>query len=82
VKVQAIKTHEQVAKGVRLRFLCYTTVTEVMMIEAAILFAEGQWYTRVYPKVSGLCHNEINNNNNNNKHSLRSNTKGYGGKTH
>jgi hypothetical protein len=27
--------------------------------------------------------NEINNNNNNNnKHSLRSNTKGYGGKTH
>jgi hypothetical protein len=32
-----------------------------------------------------LNHNEINNNNNNNnnnKHSLRSNTKGYGGKTH
>jgi hypothetical protein len=26
--------------------------------------------------------NEINNNNNNNKHSLRSNTKAYGGKTH
>jgi hypothetical protein len=26
--------------------------------------------------------NEINSNNNNNKHSLRSNTKGYGGKTH
>jgi len=24
----------------------------------------------------------MNNNNNNNKHSLRSNTKGYGGKTH
>jgi hypothetical protein len=39
---------------------------------------------RMYPKVSGLNHNEINNNNNNNnnKHSLRSNTKGYGGKTH
>jgi hypothetical protein len=36
--------------------------------------------TRAYPKVSGLSHNEINNNNN--KHSLRSNTKGYGGKTH
>jgi hypothetical protein len=35
--------------------------------------------TRVYPKVSGLCHNEINNNN---KHSLRTNTKGYGGKNH
>jgi hypothetical protein len=34
----------------------------------------------MYPKVSGLSHNEINNNNN--KHSLRSNTKGYGGKTH
>jgi len=32
---------------------------------------------RVYPKVYGLSHNEINNNN---KHSLRSNTKGYGGK--
>jgi hypothetical protein len=37
--------------------------------------------TRVYPKVSGLSHNEINNNNNN-KHSLRRSTKGYGGKTH
>jgi hypothetical protein len=37
--------------------------------------------TGVYPKVSGLSHNKINNNNNN-KHSLRSNTKGYGGKTH
>jgi hypothetical protein len=36
----------------------------------------------VYPKVPGLSHNEINNNKNNNKHSLRSNTKGYGGKTH
>jgi hypothetical protein len=35
--------------------------------------------TREYPKVSGLSHNEINNNN---KHSLRSNIKGYGGKTH
>jgi hypothetical protein len=35
----------------------------------------------VYPKVSELSHNEINNNNNK-KHSLRSNTKGYGGKTH
>jgi hypothetical protein len=34
----------------------------------------------VYPKVSGLSHNEINNKNN--KHSLRNNTKGYGGKTH
>jgi hypothetical protein len=33
----------------------------------------------VYPKVSGLSHNEVNNNN---EHSLSSNTKGYGGKTH
>jgi hypothetical protein len=43
--------------------------------------------TRVYPKVSGLSYKEVSNNNsnnniNNNKHSLRSNTKGYGGKTH
>jgi hypothetical protein len=30
--------------------------------------------TRVYPKVSGLSHNEIKNNNN--KHSLRRNTEG------
>jgi hypothetical protein len=37
-------------------------------------------YTRVYPKVSGLSHNEIYAYNN--KHSLRSNTKGCGGKTH
>jgi hypothetical protein len=35
--------------------------------------------TRVYPKVSGLSRNEINDKN---KHSLRSNRKGYGGKTH
>jgi hypothetical protein len=35
-------------------------------------------YTREYPEVSGLSGNEINNN----KHSLRSNTNGYGGKTH
>jgi hypothetical protein len=34
----------------------------------------------VYPKVSGLSHNEIYAYNN--KHPLRSNTKGYGGKTH
>jgi len=37
--------------------------------------------TRVYPKFSGLSHDEKNNNNNN-KHSLRSITKGYDGKTH
>jgi hypothetical protein len=39
---------------------------------------EGQ-STRVYPKISGLSLNEINNNN---KHPLRSNAKSYGGKTH
>jgi hypothetical protein len=46
--------------------------------------AQGQLYLlpslfmRVYPKVSGLSDNEINNKN---KHSLRSNTKSYYGKT-
>jgi hypothetical protein len=42
-------------------------------------------HTRVYPEVSGLSYNEINNNNNNNnnnKHSLRSYIKGYSGKSH
>jgi hypothetical protein len=34
--------------------------------------------SRVNPEVSGLNRDEINNN----KHSLRSNTKDYGGKTH
>jgi hypothetical protein len=33
----------------------------------------------VYPKVSGLSRNEVNNKN---KHSLRSNIKSYGGKNH
>jgi hypothetical protein len=37
-------------------------------------------HTRVCPKVSGLSHNEIYAYNN--KHSLRSNTKCYGGKAH
>jgi hypothetical protein len=36
--------------------------------------------TKVYPNASGLSCNEIYAYNN--KHSLRSNTKGYGGKTH
>jgi hypothetical protein len=35
----------------------------------------------VYPKVSGLNHNEINKKKKKNKHSLRRNTKGYGDKT-
>jgi hypothetical protein len=40
--------------------------------------------TRAYPNFPDWVDNEINNNNNNNnnKHPLRSNTKGYGGKTH
>jgi hypothetical protein len=33
-------------------------------------------------KFADWVDNEINNNNNNNEHSLRSNTNGYGGKTH
>jgi hypothetical protein len=36
----------------------------------------------VYYDIHNKNNNNINNNNNNNKHSLRSNTKGYGGKTH
>jgi hypothetical protein len=44
-----------------------------------IPWGELHQYTRIYPNVSGLSHNEVNNNS---KHSLRSNTKGYGGKTH
>jgi len=32
----------------------------------------------MYPEVSGLSHNDINNNSNS-KHSLRSNTNGYDG---
>jgi hypothetical protein len=36
--------------------------------------------TMVYPKVSGLSHNEIYAYNN--KHSLRSNIESYGGKIH
>jgi hypothetical protein len=39
----------------------------------------------MYPKVSGLSHNEINNSDKKKKkkkHLLRSNMKGYGGKTH
>jgi hypothetical protein len=32
--------------------------------------------------VDNKINNNNNNNNNNNKHSLRSNTKGYGSKTH
>jgi len=38
------------------------------------------YHMRVYPKVSRLSHNKIYTYNN--KHMLRSNTKGYGDKTH
>jgi hypothetical protein len=38
-----------------------------------------RWYTRVYPKVTGLSHKEINDND---KHSFRSKIKGYDDKTH
>jgi hypothetical protein len=41
---------------------------------------ERKLSTRVYPNVSGLSRNEIYAYNN--KHSLRSNTKSYGGKSH
>jgi len=41
---------------------------------------QGTARTGVYPKVSGLSHNEIYAYKI--KHSLRSNTMGYGGKTH
>jgi hypothetical protein len=49
-----------------------------MMIRE-VLSTDRASYTRVYPKVSWLNYNEINNKN---KHSLRSNTKGYSCKTH
>jgi hypothetical protein len=45
---------------------------------ASVISVRALYDTKVYPKVSGLSHDEINNN----KHSLRSNTKCYGGKTH
>jgi len=43
-----------------------------------IQYNVAQTYTTVYPNVSGLTRQR----NNNNKHSLRSNTKDCGGKTH
>jgi len=47
---------------------------EFAMNNSKSFVSEG--HTKVYPKVSGQSHDEINNN----KHSLR--TKGYGCKTH
>jgi hypothetical protein len=52
-------------------------VPETCCLETEIANEKLKRYTRVYPKVSELSHNEINN-----KHSLRSNTKCYEGKTH
>jgi len=44
------------------------------------IYFNRKWHMRVYAKVSGLSHNEIDAYNN--KHSLCSKTKGHGGKTH
>jgi len=59
-------------------------ILQEVMRSFSIRVQECIQLTRVYPKVSGLSHNDINdyNNRNNNKHSLRSNTKCYGVKTH
>jgi hypothetical protein len=60
----------------------YSISTQVQKTYFVFTQVQEPYCTRVYPKVSVLSHNEINNNNNNNKHPLRSNTKCYGGKTH
>jgi len=58
----------------------FLSSSEVSVLDGCMFFAlYFVKHTRVYSKVSGLSHNEINNNN---KHSLRSSTKGCGGKTH
>jgi len=56
------------------------SITEMRFIEKVTISNVRSLHTRVYPKVSGLSHKEINKNNN--KHSLRSDTKGHSGKTH
>jgi hypothetical protein len=61
--------------------LSYTSpFTAIENKRRSVYNKEKEKYTRVYPKVSGLSHNEIYAYNN--KHSLRTNTKAYGGKTH
>jgi hypothetical protein len=61
--------------------LCQSPITE--WPARVCVFWFNCIHTRVYPKVPDSANNEINNNNNNNnKHTLRSNKKGYGGKTH
>jgi hypothetical protein len=68
-----------------LPFTCIYTYTYTCIYTCAYMYVYKYLvcahyvYMRVYPKVSGLSHNEINNNY---KHSLRSNIKGYGGKIH
>jgi hypothetical protein len=57
-------------------FLCLNLPSYVLRVRVYVQVRN----TKVYPKVSGLSHNETNNHNN--PHSLRSNTKGYGGKIH
>jgi hypothetical protein len=46
------------------------------------LYVSSAYVRGCIQKFPDWVDNEINNNNNNNKHSLRSNTKGYGGETH
>jgi hypothetical protein len=63
-----------------LGFLTFVTLYHADKTDEKNKDTEGERNTRVYPKVSGLSHDEIHAYNN--KHSLRSNTKGYSGKTH
>jgi hypothetical protein len=60
-------------------FISNTVASDNFVTDSTVINSSN---TMVYPKVSGLSHNEINNNNNNNKQSLRGNTKGYGCKTY
>jgi hypothetical protein len=62
-----------------LQFNVVTVITNKEILEPGTLNLAYRYSTRVYPKVSGLSHNEIYAYN---KHSLRSNTKDYGGETH
>jgi hypothetical protein len=57
----------------------YATRCYIIVFTLKLTHSQLSIFTRVYPKVSGLSRNEINKKK---KHSLRSNTKGYGGKTH
>jgi hypothetical protein len=70
-------------------FMSEHKVVRMCALSCSQIFLPTFRYTRVYPKISGLSRDEINdddddnnNNINNNKHSLRSKTKCYGGKSH